>query len=190
MSEVTRLLDAASAGDGQAAIDLLPLVYAELRALAAAQLAREAPGQTLQPTALVHEAYLRLVGPEDKPRWGGRSQFLAAAAQAMRHILVDVARKKKSGKRGGGRSREPLNPDEIAQPELADDLLALHAALGAFAEVQPHIARLVELRFFGGLTLKDAADVLGIAPRTATRQALPLTARQLPRRPLSNWRHS
>lgn len=167
MSDVSRLLDASAAGDRQAAAELLPLVYAELRALAARQLAQEAPGQTLQPTALVHEAYLKLVGPDDQPRWGGRAQFMAAAAQAMRHILVDAARRKKRGKRGGGRAREPLDPDRVAEPEVADDLLALHEALEALAQVQPNIAQLVELRYFGGMTLKEAAEVLGVAPRTA-----------------------
>jgi RNA polymerase sigma factor (TIGR02999 family) len=155
------------AGVRQAAADLLPLVYAELRALAAAQLDRESPGQTLQPTALVHEAYLRLAGSDDAPRWGSRAQFLAAAARAMRHILVDAARRKTRGKRGGGRTREPLDPDRIAEPEVADELLDLHDALAALAAERPAIAQLVELRYFGGLTLKEAAEVLDIAPRTA-----------------------
>jgi RNA polymerase sigma factor (TIGR02999 family) len=167
MPDVSQLLDAASSGDLQAAADLLPLVYSELRSLAARQLALEAPGQTLQPTALVHEAYLRLVGADDQPRWRGRAQFLAAAAQAMRRILIDTARRKKRGKRGGGRTREPLDPDRIAEPELADELLALHEALNALAQAQPAIAQLVELRYFGGLTIKEAAEVLGVAPRTA-----------------------
>jgi RNA polymerase sigma factor (TIGR02999 family) len=167
MSDVSRLLDAAASGDHEAAANLLPLVYDELRALAARQLAHETPGQTLQPTALVHEAYLRLVGPDDSPRWGGRAQFLAAAAQAMRHILIDAARRKQRGKRGGGRVREPLDPDRIAEPEVADELLDLHDALTALAAEQPAIAQLVELRYFGGLSLKEAAQTLGIAPRTA-----------------------
>jgi RNA polymerase sigma factor (TIGR02999 family) len=167
MPDVTALLQAAAAGDGQAAADLLPLIYDELRALAARQLAGEAPGQTLQPTALVHEAYLRLVGSDDQRQWGGRSHFLAAAAQAMRHILIDAARRKKRSKRGGSRCREPLDPDRVATPEVADELLALHEALHALATVQPEIARLVELRYFSGLTVKEAAEVLGIAPRTA-----------------------
>lgn len=167
MSEVSRLLDAAASGDRQAAADLLPLVYDEMRLLAARQLAHEAPGHTLQPTALVHEAYLHLVGPDDAPRWGGRAQFLAAAAKAMRNILIDAARHKKRDKRGGNRAREPLDPERIAEPEVADQLLALHDALAALAIVQPAIAELVELRYFGGLTLREVADVLGIAPRTA-----------------------
>lgn len=167
MSDVSRLLDAAASGDRQAAADLLPLVYDEMRALAARQLSHENPGQTLQPTALVHEAYLQLVGPDDPPRWAGRAQFLAAAAQAMRHILIDAARRKQSGKRGGGRNRAPLDPDRIAEPEVAEELLALHDALTALAAIQPAIARLVELRYFGGLTLREAAEVLGVAPRTA-----------------------
>lgn len=151
----------------QAAGDLLPIVYAELRALAARQLALEVSGQTLQPTALVHEAYLRLLGGNDSPRWGSRAQFLAAAAQAMRHILVDIARRKKRVKRGGDRVREPLDPERIAEPEVTDELLALHDALAELADLRPVIAQLVELRYFGGLTIREAAEILDIAPRTA-----------------------
>lgn len=153
--------------DGGAAADLFPLVYAELRAIAARHLAQEASGQTLQPTALVHEAFLRLAGRVDLPRWGSCGQFLAAAAQVMRHILVDVARGKKRDKRGGPRARKALDPEQIAEPEVADELLALHEALARLAVARPAIAQLVELRYFGGLTLKEAAEVLEIAPRTA-----------------------
>jgi RNA polymerase sigma factor (TIGR02999 family) len=173
MSEFTQLLVAAREGDRQAAADLFALVYDELRQLAALHLAHESPGQTLQPTALVHEVYLRLLGALDGPSWRegvpweGRGHFFAAAAVAMRRILVDAARRKKRGKRGGGRAREPLDPDRIAEPEVADDLLDLHDALTALAAAQPAIAQLVELRYFGGLKLREAAEVLGIAPRTA-----------------------
>lgn len=167
MQSITELLDAAAAGDGRAAGELFPLVYDQLRALAATYLARETPGHTLQPTALVHEAYLRLVGPTDPPRWRGREQFLSAAAQAMRRILVDAARHKRRDKRGGGRVREPLDPDRVAEPEAADEVLALHEALTALAAVKPAVAELVTLRYFGGLTIPEAAEVLGIAPRTA-----------------------
>lgn len=167
MPEITQLLDAAAAGDQVAASDLLPLVYDELRHLAACQLAGESPGQTLQPTALVHEAYLRLVGPVDGRQWRGRGHFFAAAAQAMRRIVVDVARHKKRQKRGGGRTRAAIDPDRLAGPQPADELLDLHDALTALAVVEPQIAELVTLRYFGGLTLKDAAETLGLAPRTA-----------------------
>ena len=168
MSEFSQLLVAARQGDQQAAADLFAAVYDELRQLAARRLAQEPPGQTLQPTALVHEAYLRLLGAraEEVP-WQGREQFFAAAAAAMRRILVDAARRKKRLKRGGGRARAPLDPDEVAAPELADELLDLDEALTALQAVEPHVAQLVTLRFFGGLTLKEAAASLEIAPRTA-----------------------
>src|SRR6476646_9042339 len=152
MSDVTRLLDAAAAGDRNAAADLLPLVYDELRALAAARMAAEAPGHTLQPTALVHEAYLRLVGPADEHRWAGRGHFFAAAAEAMRRILVDAARRKRRDKHGGGRQRVDLD-----------------AALTRLAAEDPQAARLVELRHFAGLSVGEAAQALGLAPRTADR---------------------
>lgn len=153
---------------------LFAAVYEELRALAASRLRNEAPGQTLQPTALVHEVYLRLIrnsGQEtgDQPiSWQGRGHFFAAAAQAMRHILVESARRKKRAKHGGGRAREPIDPDQIAEPELSDELLALDAALDTFSKQEPTIAQLVVLRYFGGLTLKDAAATLGIPLRTAS----------------------
>src|SRR5438093_9816357 len=145
MSDVTRLLDAAAAGDRRAAADLLPLVYDELRQLAAARMAAEAPGHTLQPTALVHEAYLRLIGPADANRWEGRGHFFAAAAEAMRRILVDAARRKRTEKHGGCRHRVDL-PDVPAEPEVADEkLLALDAALTRLAAEDPVAARVVEL---------------------------------------------
>jgi len=173
MSDFTDLLVAAGAGDSHAATRLFTLVYDDLRQLAAGHLARESPGQTLQPTALVHEVYLRLVGSSHEIAagtglpWNNRRHFFAAAAKSMRRILIEMARHKKRQKRGGGRSREPLDPDKIAAPELAEDLLALDEALTAFAAVEPTIAELVTLRYFGGLTLKEAAATLEIAPRTA-----------------------
>ncbi|QDU21323.1 ECF-type sigma factor [Urbifossiella limnaea] len=170
MSDVTRLLDAAAAGDLAAADDLLPLVYDELRKLAAARLAGERPGQTLQATALVHEAYLRLVG-DGRPRtWNGRGHFLAAAAEAMRRILVDQARRKLRAKHGGGRDRVDL--DELAVPtrdDRAADLLALDEVMTAFAREEPGKAELVKLRYFAGLTLEEAAACQGISPATAKR---------------------
>jgi RNA polymerase sigma factor (TIGR02999 family) len=167
MSDVTRLLDAAAAGDPRAAEELLPLVYDELRQLAAARLAQEKPGQTLQATALVHEAYLRLVGTDPDQQWNGRGHFFAAAAEAMRHILVDVARRKLAGKRGANPQRQPL--DGLSAPEPDEELLALDEALHKLAEVDPQKARLVELRYFAGLTGEQAAEALGISPTTADR---------------------
>jgi RNA polymerase sigma factor (TIGR02999 family) len=169
MPEVTRLLDAAAAGDRKAAADLLPLVYDELRKLAAARMAAESPDQTLQPTALVHEAYLRLVGPTDEPRWENRGHFFAAAAEAMRRILVDAARRKGREKHGGDWSRIALELAQPAAPDPRHDLVALDAALGRLATVDAQAAKLVELRYFGGLSVTDAAQVLGISTRTADR---------------------
>jgi RNA polymerase sigma factor (TIGR02999 family) len=163
--EVTRLLQAIDGGDPHAAAELLPLVYDELRRLAAQKLASEPPGQTLQATALVHEAYLRLVGQG----WDGRGHFFAAAAEAMRRILVEQARRKKAGKRGGGRARVSLDDVEPAAPELREDVLALDAALTRLATADPSAARLVELRYFAGLSIPEAAQALGISPRTADR---------------------
>jgi RNA polymerase sigma factor (TIGR02999 family) len=170
MSDVTRLLDAAAAGDPAAATDLLPLVYDELRKLAAARLAAEKPGQTLQATALVHEAYLRLVGDGQPRDWNGRVHFLAAAAEAMRRILIDQARRKLRTKHGGGRDRVDL--DELTVPardDRAADLLALDEVLTAFTREEPEKAELVKLRYFAGLTLEEAAACLGISPATAKR---------------------
>jgi RNA polymerase sigma factor (TIGR02999 family) len=169
MSDVTRLLDAARRGDHKAAADLLPLVYDELRKLAAAQLASEAPGNTLEATALVHEAYLRLVGPDTNAHWDGRGHFFAAAATAMRRILIDRARQKQRAVHGGGRQRQELHPDLAAAPEDSEDLLALDAALVRLAEHDPVKAQLVELRYFAGMTGEQAAEVLGISPKTADR---------------------
>jgi RNA polymerase sigma factor (TIGR02999 family) len=166
MTDVTRLLDAAAAGDRQAAADLLPAVYDELRKLAAARLAGERGGHTLQPTALVHEAYLRLVGDQ---QFEHRGHFFAAAAEAMRRILVDHARRRKSAKRGGDRERLDLDAIDIAIADWPEDLVALDEALGRLAAVDPKAARLVHLRFFAGLPIPEVAEVLGISPRTADR---------------------
>ena len=163
MSDVTRLLDAASAGDRRAAADLLPLVYDELRKLAAARMSAESPGHTLNATALVHEAYLRLVGDQ---HFDGRGHFFAAAAEAMRRILVDHARTRMAAKRGAGR-RVILDLDRVSGTDPDDDILAVHDALDRLAAVDPRVANLVTLRYFGGRTLREAAEDLGIAPRTA-----------------------
>jgi len=165
MSDVTRLLEAARTGDRKAAADLLPLVYDELRKLAAARMSLEAPNHTLNATALVHEAYLRLVGDQ---QFHGRGHFFAAAAEAMRRILVDAARRKLSEKHGGNRQRVQLDglPRIVESP---DDLIDLHDALTRFADTEPHKAKLVELRFFAGLSVNEAAESLGVSPVTAAR---------------------
>jgi len=166
MSDATRLLEAARAGDRRAAAELLPLVYDELRALAAARMAGEAPGHTLDPTALVHEAFLRLVGPTTGPGWANRGHFFAAAAEAMRRVLTDHARARAAAKRGGGR-RVTIELDRVAGADPDDDLLAVDESLTRLAAVQPEVARLVTLRYFGGLTVAEAAEALGVSPRTA-----------------------
>jgi RNA polymerase sigma factor (TIGR02999 family) len=168
MSDVTRILSAIELGDPQASEQLLPLVYDELRRLAAQKMAQERPGQTLQATALVHEAYLRLVGSETPPLYRDRGHFFAAAATAMRRILIDNARRKQSGKHGGQRQREPL--EDVADAETDDDdLLALNEAMQKLAVQDPLKAQLVELRYFGGLTADQAAEILGLSPSTADR---------------------
>jgi RNA polymerase sigma factor (TIGR02999 family) len=169
MSEVIRLLDAAAAGDRRAATDLLPLVYDELRKLAAARMVDESPGQTLQPTALVHEAYLRLVGAAGATRWDNRGHFFAAAAEAMRRILVEAARRKTRERHGGGRERLDLGHIDPAAPDPRHDLLELDRSLTRLAAQDPQAARLVELRYFAGLSIPDAVEALGISPRTADR---------------------
>jgi RNA polymerase sigma factor (TIGR02999 family) len=172
MSEVTRILTAIDAGDAQAAARLLPLVYEELRSIAAAHLARETPGQTLQPTALVHEAYLRLVATEAaarEPGWNGRRHFVAAASEAMRHILVDNARRKGRDKRGGGRRRIALHDGVPAPLSSSDDLLAFDEALQRLEAHDPQGAAVVKLRYFGGLSIEEAAEPLGISRATAYR---------------------
>jgi RNA polymerase sigma factor (TIGR02999 family) len=169
MSEVTRILSAIEGGDPQAADQLLPLVYKELRLLASRKLAQERPGQTLEPTALVHEAYLRLVGVNQVQHWDSRGHFFAAAAEAMRRILVDEARRKGSSKRGAGRTRLPLDDDRIAAAEPAEDVVALDQALDRLAASDSQAAQLVKLRFFAGLTSEQAAKILGIPSRSADR---------------------
>jgi len=166
MSAVTQLLDAAGAGDPHAAAHLLPLVYDELRELAAARLNLEQPGHTLDATALVHEAYLRLVGNQT---FDNRNHFLAAAAQAMRRILVENARSKRRLKRGGNLGREAVELDDLSAAVPDDELLALHDALERFAVQDPRRAQLVELRFFGGMTLPEIAEHLSISLSTAER---------------------
>ena len=169
MSDVTCLLDAAAAGDRRAAADLLPLVYDELRRLAAARMAAESPGHTLQPTALVHEAYLRLVGAADECRWDHRGHFFAACAEAMRRILVESARRKDSLKYGGDRGRAEYDPGELAAPERPDELLAVDEALAGLAAIDPQAAELVKLRYFVHLPMADAAKALNLSTRSAER---------------------
>ena len=169
MNEVTRILSGIEAGDPHAAAQLLPLVYDELRKLAAQKLAQEKPGQTLQATALVHEAYLRLLGSDRDQHWDSRGHFFAAAAEAMRRILVESARRKQQAKHGGGLARRELDDERIAAPEPREDLLALDEALNKLAVANRPAADLVQLRYFAGLTLPEAAEALGVSPRTAGR---------------------
>ena len=167
MSDVTQILSAIEQGDPSAAAQLLPLVYDELRRLAAQKLAQEKPGQTLQATALVHEAYLRLVDTAKAPHWDSRRHFFAAAAEAMRRILVDKARRKRSVKHGGQRARIDLNEALVVTDQPRHDLLDLDELLDQLASADPRAAELVKLRFFAGLTGDQAAAILGIAPRSA-----------------------
>lgn len=169
MSDVTRILSKIAAGDPQASEELLPLVYEELRRLASAKLANEKPGQTLQATALVHEAYLRMVDVDRDQPWDGRAHFFGAAAESMRRIMIDNARRKKSQRAGGGMVRRELQPNEPAVPRPDDDLLALDEALKRLASKDPRKAKLVELRCFAGLTNEKAAACLGISTATAER---------------------
>jgi RNA polymerase sigma factor (TIGR02999 family) len=169
MSDVTRVLSQIEAGDAHAAEQLLPLVYDELKKLAAHRMAQEKLGHTLQATALVHEAYVRLVDVEQEQRFHSRAHFFAAAAEAMRRILIDNARRKASGKRGGGRQRQELDVFEVALAEPADDLLALDEALDKLAGIDKTAAELVRLRYFAGLPIPKAAQMLGISSRTADR---------------------
>ena len=176
MSEVTRILSAIEQGDPHAAEQLLPLVYDELRKLAAQKLAQEKPGQTLDATALVHEAYLRLVMPArgacqapGEMHWNTSGHFFTAAAEAMRRILIDQARHKQSQRRGGGRRRQDIEHHQIAAPEPSLDVLAVNEALERFEKVDPLKANLVKLRYFAGLTIPQAADALGISSTTADR---------------------
>jgi RNA polymerase sigma factor (TIGR02999 family) len=169
MSEVTRVLSAIEQGDPQAAAQLLPLVYDELRRLAAQRLAQEKPGQTLEATALVHEAYLRLVDTEKALQWNSRGHFFAAAAEAMRRILVEKARRKKRIKHGGSHRKVHLDEACLVAPDVTEDLEALNEALNRFEAVDPLATRLVKLRFFAGLSMPQAAEALGVPLRTAER---------------------
>ena len=169
MSDVTGILSAIELGDPHAAEHLLPLVYDELRKLAAERVAQEKPGQTLQATALVHAAYLRLVDTEKAQHWNSRGHFFAAAAEAMRRILVEHARKRRRLKRGGDRQRLDLDALQLCVPEVADELLALDEALAELALKHPDKAELVKLRYFAGLTVAEAARALGISTSTADR---------------------
>jgi RNA polymerase sigma factor (TIGR02999 family) len=169
MNEATEILAALEQGDPHAAAQLLPIVYEELRRLAAQRLANEAPGQTLQPTALVHEAYLRLVGSGAGPAWDSRGHFFAAAAEAMRRILINRARDKHRAKRGGAMNRIDLDRITVADSTVDEDLLALDATLEKLAAEDPRCAELVKLRFFAGLTLEETAAAMGLARRTADR---------------------
>lgn len=170
MTDVTQLLDAVARGETQAAEQLWPLVYEELRRLAAAYMDRENPGQTLQPTALVHEAFLRLVGGEVDAKWQGRAHFLATAALAMRHILIDNARRKGRDKRGGEGQRVPLAEQADPRQREADELLALDEALTRLAASDPQAAELVQLHTFGGLSVEEAGKHLGLSRAAAYRQ--------------------
>jgi len=169
MNDVTRILSAIENGDPSASEQLLPLIYDELRKLAAQRLAQEKPGQTLEATALVHEAYIRLVEGDQKPQWNSRGHFFAAAAEAMRRILVDQARRKLALRRGGNLQRQPIEDREIEAPEPAVDLLAVNEALERFQAVDSTAAQIVKLRYFAGLTIPQAAEALGISTSTADR---------------------
>jgi RNA polymerase sigma factor (TIGR02999 family) len=169
MNEVTRILEAVEKGDRKAANELLPLVYDELRQLAAQHLANERPGQTLQPTALVHEAYLRLVGPANPRGFEGRRHFFGAAAEAMRRILVEAARRKGRLKHGGGAVRTTQELDSLAATPDGGNVLELSDALDRLAAEEPESAEVVKLRHFAGMTIEQAADVLGVSVRTANR---------------------
>jgi RNA polymerase sigma factor (TIGR02999 family) len=167
MNDVTQVLDAIARGDACAADRLLPLVYEELRALAAQRLAQEQPGQTLQATALVHEAYLRLLDGDKAAHWNSRAHFFGAAAEAMRRILVDQARRKQADKRGGQSRRVPLDAADIGFTSPAEELLDIDEALTRLAAEDPQAARLIQLRYFAGLSIEDAAEVIGISRSTA-----------------------
>jgi RNA polymerase sigma factor (TIGR02999 family) len=169
MSEATEILAAIAGGDRQAANRLLPVVYDELRALARQKLAQEKPGQTLQATALVHEAYLRLVGTDTSQAWDSRGHFFAAAAEAMRRILIENARRKRRTKHGGQLRRVDLDEISLAVEDPTEDVLAISEALDRLAQADPQAAEFVKLRYFAGLSVAEAAGVLGISPRTAQR---------------------
>jgi RNA polymerase sigma factor (TIGR02999 family) len=168
-SEITAILEALRRGEPQDARRLLPLVYDELRRLARQRLAREAPGQTLDATALVHEAYVRLIGKNPDQPWDGRAHFFAAAAESMRRVLVESARRKRRRKHGASLARQDVDSNQVAAPESSDELLAVDEALGRLSEVDAAAAELVKLRYFAGLSIPQAADILGVAPRSADR---------------------
>jgi RNA polymerase sigma factor (TIGR02999 family) len=168
MSELTRILHATAHGDSSAASKLLPLVYDELRQLAARKMTQESANQTLQPTALVHEAWLRL-GGDEQPTWENRTHFFCAAAEAMRRILIDRARSKQARRHGGGQQRLDVDEVEIAAPMQEDELLAVNEALERFTQHAPQKAELVKLRYFAGMGLKEASQVLGVSEPTAVR---------------------
>jgi RNA polymerase sigma factor (TIGR02999 family) len=170
MSNVTQLLKAIDEGDPRVADQLLPLVYEELRKLAAARMAQEKPGHTLQPTALVHEAWIRLVDPADQKTWNGRSHFFGAAAEAMRRILVESARRKARLRHGGDMQRADVDQIDIAAPTSDDRLVQVSEALDELEQEAPEAARIVKLRYFAGLTQEQVAETLGISLRTAERQ--------------------
>jgi RNA polymerase sigma factor (TIGR02999 family) len=169
MADVTRIIEAAQAGDPSAANQLLPLVYEELRRLAAQRLNQERPGQTLSATALVHEAYVKLVDLDRSREWHGQTHFFAAAAEAMRRILVDRARQKQSLKRGGVRARVEFREELLAAPEDCDEILVVHESLDRLAGVDPQAAELVKLRYFAGMTIDETAQALNISPRSVDR---------------------
>jgi RNA polymerase sigma factor (TIGR02999 family) len=169
VSEVSRILERLEQGDGAAAEQLLPLVYSELRNLAAIRMAQENPGQTLQPTALVHEAYLRLVDGEQAQHWNSRGHFFGAAAEAMRRILIEQARRKVTQRRGGARRRQILSDDALCEVPLDEELLDLDDALSKLGATDPQAAELVKLRVFAGMTIEEAAEALGVSPRTVKR---------------------
>ncbi|MCP4885121.1 MAG: sigma-70 family RNA polymerase sigma factor [Planctomycetaceae bacterium] len=169
-SNVTQILSAIEAGDRQAANKLLPLVYDELRRLASQKMTQEKAGLTLQPTALVHEAFLRLIGEQDRKKWDGRGHFFAAAAEAMRRILIDSARRRNAEKRGGGMLRCELKDDDVALEAVdCETLLSLDEALTKLAQKDADLAKLVELRYFTGLTIEETAEILGVSSRTTKR---------------------
>jgi len=186
MSEVTRILEAIDRGDARATDRLLPLVYDELRRLAARRLAREAPGQTLQPTGLVHEAYLRLEGGDDPAPWHGRGHFFAAAAEAMRRILVANARRKRRVKHGGARRRVAMDEAVLAVGGPAEELLAVDTALERLAADEPQAAELVKLHYFCGLTIEQAAEAIGVSPRKGHRPMIWMLAFSPDGRPLAS----
>lgn len=168
MPDVTQILNAIEQGNSEASEQLLPLIYGELRKLAASKMERESPDHTLQATALVHEAYIRLVGSNQKQSWDNRGHFFSAAAEAMRRILIDSARHRQSDKRGGSHTRIDLNEEELSPPQDIDELLALNDALDKLNKTDPQAAELVKLRYFAGFNNREAAEILNVSPRTAT----------------------